>query len=495
MNNPYKLMLNIDINSVVTPFLNSVVEKQNPSQEDLYPFVDQYAHTDITDILFDVFCQYSAVDSQIWSTYADKCTQKEENGVAVDYTKEFGALYKLNRTHGLEPYGIWIQRTRALGMRPWVSVRMNDCHCPDEEACFLRSDFFYEAREKGWMIGDRYGYYRYCFDYGVPAVREKMLGYIRELLERYDVDGIELDFQREILCFDYQNNPDCHQIMTAFMGEAKGIVNEAEAKYGHKIALGTRVSRDIEQSKRFGFDVVTWAKEGLVDLVVPTPRWATNDDDMPIDAWKDTLPDTVAVQAGLEVLVNRQTFDAAISAQVARSLSAKYLSEGSDGIYLFNHFIGHGNSRTQDEQFREIFVTCGSLDKALQSPSRYVVQWQDTVPAGFTPYKPLPLTLSASGETKTLPINLGILPSSCTCTMTLGIQGGDDIAVTVNGEPVVMVDAGVAGEKDFCVPGTKLVQCSLAKAENARFTVQMRSTGGQDTVVTYAEIFVEPKER
>jgi len=39
-----------------------------------------------------------------------------------------------------------------------VAVPLNDCHEPDDEVNWLRGDFFYEARKKGWMVGEDYGY-------------------------------------------------------------------------------------------------------------------------------------------------------------------------------------------------------------------------------------------------------------------------------------------------------------------------------------------------
>ena len=147
------IYMNIDINSCTTPFLNKVSKEENISEETLYPYMDQYANTGITDILIDVFCQYSATDSEIWSTYADKYEQKMENGVEVDYTDRYKGLYKFNKVCGIDPHTVWFRRCRELGINPWLSVRMNDCHCPDDDACFLRSDFFYEAREKGLMVG------------------------------------------------------------------------------------------------------------------------------------------------------------------------------------------------------------------------------------------------------------------------------------------------------------------------------------------------------
>ena len=173
---------NIDINSFNTPFLNRAAKEYTGDESILYPYVDIYAGTQITDVLFCNFCQYSASDTKYWSTYADKYEQTEENGVSVDYRHLYEGIYTFNKKYGIDSYAVWIKRCREKGLKGWISIRMNDCHCPEEEACFLRSDFFYEAREKGWNIGEKYGYYTWCFDYAVPQVREKMLGYIAEQL-------------------------------------------------------------------------------------------------------------------------------------------------------------------------------------------------------------------------------------------------------------------------------------------------------------------------
>ncbi len=393
------LMHNIDCNTVVVPFLDRVAAGAAPTRQDLYPFVDQNAGTDITDILFCIFCQFSMVDSAVFTDYAGKYLQTRENGFAVNYKKEYGAVYTLNRQHGLDPFGVWIARTRQNGQRAWISLRMNDCHDPWEDTSFLRSDFYYEVQKNGWAVGPTLGRFpfRPYFNYAVPQVRQKMLDYIREQLAHYDVDGLELDFQREIVCFDYVNNPDCHRIMTDFVRQVRGLVEEAAASWGHKIQLGVRLARDIAQNKIYGFDAVAWAQEQLVDVIIVTPRWASNDDDMPLAAWKAALPQ-VTVLAGLEVLVNRQCDEAFITADVARALAGKYLDKGADGVYMFNLFIGHGDDHAaHDAQFREIYRTCATLDKILSHSARYVVLWQDIAPEGCAPYHPLPLALAADG--------------------------------------------------------------------------------------------------
>jgi hypothetical protein len=47
-----------------------------------------------------------------------------------------------------------------------------------------------------------------------------------------------------------------------------------------------------EASIGWGLDGVAWVKEGLVDILVLTARWATADFDIPVDRWRKLLGDT-----------------------------------------------------------------------------------------------------------------------------------------------------------------------------------------------------------
>ncbi len=422
------IYMNIDINSCTTPYLNKMSKEENISEATLYSYMDQYANTGITDILIDVFCQYSATDSKIWTTYADKYLQKIENGVEVDYTDRYKGLYKFNKIHGIDPHTVWFKRCREIGINPWISIRMNDCHCPDDDACFLRSDFFYEAREKGWMVGDKYGYFRYCFDYAVKEVRQKMLDYIEEQINRYDVYGIELDFQREIVCFDYLDNKNCAEIMNDFMRNAYKIIKNAEKIHGHEIKIAVRLQRDIEQNLIYGFDAKTWNDEKLVDLIVVTPRWETCDTDMPISQWVDTLKNTEIV-AGIETLLSQPHFVSHASPEHVRGMMNKYLQQGSEGTYLFNYFTIPW--RDYSRCF-EIFNTCTDIDTIQSLPQRHALGFQDIAPEGCNRWKILPAEFDTVFEFE---ITTGKLPVGKNLSVVLGFEIGSpsDAVIEVNG--------------------------------------------------------------
>lgn len=422
---------NIDINSIVTPFLNRVSDEPVFSEELLYPLVDQSKGTFVTDILFDIFCQYSATDSEVFTTYADKFLQKEYEGEAVDFTEEYRGIYKINKEYGTDPYAVWIRRCREIGIRPWLTFRMNDCHVN----AFLKSTFQQLAKKNGWIIGEQYGYFGNCLDYKVPEVRETMLRYLEEQVMRYDVHGVELDFQRELYCFNYleEGMDVCTGIMNDFVRSFKCIVKQAEEKFGHPIRIAVRLTRDIDQSLRFGFDARTWAKEGLVDMIVPSPRWSNVDTGIPFDVWKRELPG-VEIPGCLETLLaSGEQGNASMTVETARGLAAGHLAAGADDIYLYNYF---GQQDYMDMRDHKVQLTCGSIEEIYRHPVRCFIQKQDaaTCPKPFTNWEPLPVTLN-QGESCELSLRTGNIPPEkavtflavlelgCICNAEISING------------------------------------------------------------------------
>lgn len=483
---------NIDINSAVTPFLNRAAGEKSPCRETLYPFVDVYRDTQVTDVLFDIFCQYSNTDSRIFSDYAYKYAQKTENGQPVDYHDFYTGLYAFNKEYGIDPYAVWFDRCRQNGIRPWISIRMNDCHCPDDETSFLRSDFFYKARANGWCVGEKYGYYRWCFDYSVPEVRDMMLAYIAEQTERYDVDGLELDFSREIICFDYPDCPDRVEIMNGFMREVKKTVSKAEKRLGHRIRTGVRLMRDIDQCLYYGFDAATWEKEKLADMICVCPRWASCDSDMPVAEWKNRLKHT-EISAGVTDLVLKNTDNIGLSRAVVSGYTVKYLSEGADSMYLFNMFQNPYDTESKNGKYNEINRFCGTSETAGSMPYRYIETYQDSVPSGFKPYDPFPVEIAESRVRFTM--NPGYIGKGRKCSLVLGFSegGAADVKIIVNGKEYRFEKStGSRIDTDslpYCKKGTVLYRAETGCPDTGEINIEFIPKGHK-TTVNYAEIEV-----
>ena len=181
----------------------------------------------ITDVQLCVFENTSIIPSDKVMWRGDKYLQTEENGVPVSYLQLKG-LYRLYKELKIDPVQIFLDVMRKGNIRPWITLRMNDAHFGDDRTSFLRDDFFYEAEKKGWMIGREYGYFAHCLDWGNEPVRERIIGLIREILEKYDIFGLELDFMREPFCFDYLHNDSRHGIMNDFIRTVHDMIKEAE---------------------------------------------------------------------------------------------------------------------------------------------------------------------------------------------------------------------------------------------------------------------------
>ena len=229
---------------------------------------------------------------------------------------------------------------------------------------------------------------------------------------------------REITCFDYwhEDRGEIVGMMNDFMRKAARIVKEAGERHGHKIRLNVRMMRDLDQCRIFGFDILTWCREGLIDSITVTPRWASNDSAMPLDDWKLRCPEA-EIYMGLETLVNTQKKGCVASAAVVRGYGAAYLSGGADGLYLFNYMspgVDYLREGKIGDREREVYDTCASLEEILKYPRRFIVTFQDTVPKGWRAYEPLPMAAEPEKPAK-LTLNVGWIPTGTAIDVFVGL--------------------------------------------------------------------------
>ena len=482
-------------------FWNELAENGEFSKERINDYILQYANSGVTDLMLNIFGQSSDTPTDVLTFRGDLYGKTEQNGKPVDYSA-YSGLNALYREQNIDVFALWIDECRECGITPWLSLRMNDCHEPDEETSPLRGDLFYLAEKNGWVIGEKYGYYRHCVDYSIPEIRKLMLDYTREQLLRYDADGIELDFMREIYCFDYidAKNDEIVAIMNDYMRETAKLVEEAEKKWGHDIKLSVRMMRDIEQCKVYGFDVLTWCKEKLIDSVTVTPRFSSNDSGMPIADWVEKCPE-VEIWAGVETLVNTQSKGCCADASVVRGYGAQYLTAGADGLYLFNYM----SSGTVGDREREVYDTCGSLGEILKHPRRHVLTYQDTAPEGYEPYEPLPVKIK-NGRSGELEIQTGYIPDDAQVTVFIGFEAeipvNDAPALTVNGrECTEAVPDEIFGRNEsdgspvpqgYCREDCFIYSYKITDPAGLPNLLKLEITNrsGKTVKATYAEVFV-----
>ena len=427
--------VNIDINSANCPFIQKILDSEkNISEEMFFPFVDIYKRTDVTDILFNTVSQISVTPSKHIMSIYDLREKMEKNNISARTGWGTDVYYTLKKECNIEPFAVWIKRCHEVGIRPWLSFRMNDCH-PTPVLFDERIGHFKKtASDNGWVLGEDYGYFGACYNYRFEEVRNIFLAYIEEQLFMYDVFGIELDFMREIQCFQYltDNMDECTEIMNNFMRDAKKIVRKAEKKYGHPIKICVRVMRDYEQTRFFGFDPVAWAKEGLIDIINPTPRWTGGDSGIPIKEWNELLPG-IEIAPGIETNVNyeKSRHLSVASPEIARGLCASFLSQGAESIYFFNYFINpeedtvftNEHQRKYHSYMRNLSVlsACSDLENIHRYPLRFPIipQADEAFISPAPMWQPLPVSVS-EGEEKAFEITTGKIPEGKNVYILIG---------------------------------------------------------------------------
>ena len=111
----------------------------------------------------------------------------------------------------------------------------------------------------------------------VPAVRQRKVDILRELLGLYELDGIQLDFARHTPCLPPGAEWEHRGHTTAFVRMVRLMTLDLEQRLGRPILLAARVGETIEGNRLDGFDVARWAEEGLVDVFSLGGRTTTLD--------------------------------------------------------------------------------------------------------------------------------------------------------------------------------------------------------------------------
>jgi len=338
-----------------------------------------------------------------------------------------------------------LARTREAGVAAWISLRMNDVHCQDNEAHPIHCELW-RHNPRLRRQGDT-GYFAKAFDYAHAEVRDHYLALIEETLERYDIDGLELDFMREPYLSSRGEEQSGREVLTAWLRGVRARLQAEAAKRGHAIQLGVRVPSRPEVAERFGLDPVTWAREGLIDLLVPTPRWASIEFDIPISAWRDLLADTsVLVAGGLEINCrpHRGAGQHRVTPAQARGAAAQVLADGADGIYLFNYFppeqTGGQDRWWTAEEYPEVLRSLASLQCLERLPRSHIVINPDLSGPDTALGQGDGGQLPAEGARLELTLPTGPEPDdgwTATLSLVAGIRGSD-----VAEPPVVRVNSG-----------------------------------------------------
>lgn len=332
---------------------------------------------------------------------------------------------------GVDHPALWLERCRERGIEGWLTVRMNDCHYNDIPGAFWHSSFWREHPEyHRAAYREEHGWER-ALDYGQPAVRQHHLALIRELLERYDMYGLELDWMRWGLHFRPGQEPAGRKLLTDFMAQVRALARRAAQRLGHPIRVGVRVPAKPGEAWALGYDVRAWVEQHLVDHVVVSSFCSGLYYDYPLEewrAWLGTWRGSLAVcqDSGYTAYPGAPGRHTPVEMHCGAAAAA--YQRGADRVYLFNVCYGESSDRPYMNELLSRLTDMGTICAGRR---RQVITYSQTAPPGTAPdaVLPLPLTNRTPGATlarmntfATLRLALGPRPTAGKARLRLGLS-------------------------------------------------------------------------
>ncbi|NBY36584.1 MAG: hypothetical protein EBQ59_03900 [Verrucomicrobia bacterium] len=267
-------------------------------------------------------------------------------------TKE--GLFAPNRTvellaAGTDPLKVTTEFGHKHGMEVLWSFRMNDTHdgsATDYGPIMLRANRL-KTEHPEYMIGTaqnkpKFGVWT-AVDYTLPEIRELAFRYVEEVCQRYDIDGVELDFFRHPVFFRRAAMTgtacDDHEraLMTELMVRIRAMTEAEGLRRGRPILVAVRLPDSVEYCRETGLDLEQWLSGGLIDLFIPSGYFQLNEWEYSVELGHRY---GVKVYPSLDESRVRDLPAKAMRSTVLsyRGRAAAAWQAGADGVYLFNSF-------------------------------------------------------------------------------------------------------------------------------------------------------------
>ena len=341
--------------------------------------------------------------SSVAESYADIVDRYGLTGGNFDHFRD---NMRALETLGTDAIKLTVDFCKKNRTEVFYSYRVNDLHLAQGGSMNVERSTWWREHPEYWLgkpaditeedslkypatDPKRWGWAALNFE--LPEVRAYLLTILDDVANKYDLDGIEIDYLRAPLFFlpNLELKPATTEqldILTDFQREVRLTALRAAQKRGRPMLVAARVPTTTSRCLHVGIDIQRWLKDDLVDIISLGGGY------VPLNAdWAPMLNlgrrYDVPVYPVLSASGFRGTY-AAIEAW--RAAASNAYGAGAEGIYLFNH-----SPNKPSAQFKELGdpKTLAAMDKifALENdPSGYWGHYiciMDSSAAADDPYR------------------------------------------------------------------------------------------------------------
>lgn len=243
-----------------------IAGKKDNSAAYIGSFIDKLKETDVDAVMccptmWRTNLYPSEIDPQ-WKKY----TPEQHSPKFPAFDRMMGYIHG-----GGDPVKETLEACRRNGKAFFISYRMNDQHYVGD-LTWPTHNAIWREHPKYWL-GDsdlaagKGGDKVRLFNYMLPEVRDYYLSIIQELCTKYDVDGVELDFQRYPKFFRSADLAEGRGVMTAHLRRIKTMMEKVGRERGKTLKLCIRVPETLAKCESAGLDIVEWDKQRLVEMI------------------------------------------------------------------------------------------------------------------------------------------------------------------------------------------------------------------------------------
>ena len=153
---------------------------------------------------------------------------------------------------------VYIEETKKRGLECFYTYRLN-------EDPYTEHHGLAEAHPD-WLITGEWA--QPLWNFALPGVRDYKVAICRELVERYDFDGLEIDFARGPIQTPPGHQWEQREHITEFLRRVRQETLEIEQKRGRPVLLAARIPDNLIGCHFDGLDVETWVRGNFVDFLV-----------------------------------------------------------------------------------------------------------------------------------------------------------------------------------------------------------------------------------
>lgn len=468
-------------------------------------FAAQFAGSQVTDYALAINGNCAYFNSEAWTDV-----------IELSATEAGKELYKgaanLNAL-GIDIYKVLGEAFKGMGINFWLSVRVNPAEGTADASSTLLSSYFHanpDARrvQHGSTLAAGY---ENTYDFANESVRTNLLLLINEALSKYDMYGIELDFQRDIWLWKIGKEFVGVEILNDLMRSVDALVCQYEEIYGHPIKVGVRVASNVETNFSFGLDVMSWVSDGIVDRVTPSGKPGIIDNDIPVRLWDSLLtPYNVELAPAVEpgMMIGNISNTVAQTIESYAASASNIFAQGGDKVYMSNQTLksfvdvvtaeekaaasAATSGIVDDASYWTLVNTIGTLDSTMKVNRKFILTYSDNNQIWAKDYNQLPKNIYA-GSGAMIRIPATEIPADCQAVLKI-YTGTAELAASA--VPTVYVNSKACAFLNVeptvdILPGGYLA-CYLIPADAAaEGHIVAEIQPNADINLRYAEVYVD----